>query len=647
MATFNVNDTARRVQYTSSGQSSHTFNFQVNAISETQVHKNDTLLTEATHYNTSLNADGTGTITFTSGNIPTSGDIITIIGDQPLSRTGVYSTGQVITPAALETDFDNVVIRQQQLKEITDRSVQLKPTTPRAVTGTGTSGPIYFPYDATASNNADKVITYDSNGTSLILGPTTSGLTTLASISTEVQALGAIASNITTAAGIASNITTVAGLSTQITNLSGVSASDLTAVANIGGTVLGNVSGAATAINAVNTNLAAINTVNSNSTNINTVSAANTSITNVNNALANINQVASNLSAVNDFAGIYLGAASSNPTTDPDGSALDGGELFFDTSSNQLKVYSSSSGWQNAGSSINGTSARFTFTISGTPTTVSGNDDAGTALSYSPNFIDVYLNGVKQVNGTDVTVTSGNSLVFASALANGDTVDCVAFGTFNVANIAASAITSGTLGSARGGTGKTTSDLSGQAGKALVVNSSQNGFDLANTSSAEIYGFKKSFTASTLNRTVTVVSVGGSNKYFIDGVQQDTLELLEGNTYVFTYPSGHPFKFSTTSDGSHGGGSEYTTGVTHNSSTQVTIVVATSAPTLYYYCSSHSGMGGQANTPIASPNTLQIVTTGGGADNIDAATYDSFDDVIFASTGFTFSLSNGRLIANI
>ena len=59
MATFNVNDTARRVQYTSSGQSSHTFNFQVNAISETQVHKNDTLLTEATHYNTSLNADGT------------------------------------------------------------------------------------------------------------------------------------------------------------------------------------------------------------------------------------------------------------------------------------------------------------------------------------------------------------------------------------------------------------------------------------------------------------------------------------------------------------------------------------------------------------------------------------------------------------
>jgi hypothetical protein len=645
MATFNINAVDRRIQYTSTGQTAFNFSFQVNASSELQVYINDVLKSETTHYSVSLNTDGTGTVTF--GSATTAGEIITIIGDQPLSRTTVFQTGQTNNPTTLETEFDNVLIRQQQLKELTDRSIQLKVTTPRTVTGSGTSGPLQFPYDATVSNNADKVIAYDSNGTSLILGPTTTGLTTLAGISTEVQALAGIASNITTAAGIASNITTVAGLSTQITNLSGVSASDLTTVAGIGGTVLGNVSGAVTAINAVNSNLVAINAVNSNSTNINTVSAANTNITNVNNALANINQVASNLSAISDFAGIYLGAQSSNPTQDPDGSALDGGELFFDTSSNQLKVYSSSSGWQNAGSSINGTSARFTFTISGTPTTVSGNDDAGTALSYSPNFIDVYLNGVKQVNGTDVTVTSGNSLVFASALAANDVVDCVAFGTFNVANIAASAITSGTLGSARGGTGKTTSDLSGQAGKALVVNSSQNGFDLANTSSAEIYGFKKSFTASTLNRTVTVVSVGGSNKYFIDGVQQDTLELLEGNTYVFTYPSGHPFKFSTTSDGSHGGGSEYTTGVTHNSSTQVTIVVATGAPTLYYYCSSHSGMGGQANTPIASPNTLQVITTGGGADNIDAATYDSFDDVIFASTGFTFSLSNGRLIANV
>ena len=606
MATFNINDVARRVQYTSTGQTAFNFSFQVNASSELQVYVNDVVKAETTHYSVSLNTDGTGTVTFNSAT--TAGEIITIIGDQPLSRTTVFQTGQTNNPTTLETEFDNVLIRQQQLKEITDRSIQLKPSTTRTVTGSGTSGPLQFPFDATASNNADKVIAYDSNGTSLILGPTTAGLTTLSTISTEVQALAGIASDITSAAGISSNITTVAGLSTQITNLSGVSASDLTTVANIGGTVLGNVSG----------------------------------------AVANINQVASNLTAISDFAGIYLGAQSSNPTQDPDGSALDGGELYFSTVDNQLKVYSSSSGWQNAGSAINGTSARFTFTISGTPTTVSGNDDAGNALSYSPNFMDVYLNGTKMVNGTDVTITSGNSIVFASALTNGDVVDCVAFGTFSVANIAASAITSGTLGAARGGTGKTTSDLSGQAGKALVVNTAQNGFDLANTSSAEVYGFNLGFTASTVNYTVTVASYGGGNKFHILGIPQNTLELMEGNTYVFSYPSAHPFALSTTSDGSHGGGSEYTTGVTRDSSANtLTYVVPTGAPQLYYYCTNHSGMGGTANTPAAVNNQVQVTTTNAGADNIDAATYAAFDDVIFASTGFTFSVSDGNLIATI
>ena len=105
--------------------------------------------------------------------------------------------------------------------------------------------------------------------------------------------------------------------------------------------------------------------------------------------------------------------------------------------------------------------------------------------------------------------------------------------------------------------------------------------------------------------TVTVVSTGSGNKYFIDGVQQETVTLAEGYTYRFdtsdSSVSSHPFRFSTTSDGTHEGGSEYTTGVTTNGTpgsadayTQIT--VAASAPTLYYYCTNHSGMGGQANT---------------------------------------------------
>jgi hypothetical protein len=113
-------------------------------------------------------------------------------------------------------------------------------------------------------------------------------------------------------------------------------------------------------------------------------------------------------------------------------------------------------------------------------------------------------------------------------------------------------------------------------------------------------------TAPSQTYTVKVVSDSG-NKYRFDdfGTSAVTLDLQEGGTYTFDQSdssnSGHPLRFSTTSDGSHGGGSEYTTGVTTtgtpgSSGAQTVITVAASAPTLYYYCTSHSGMGGQANT---------------------------------------------------
>ena len=90
-----------------------------------------------------------------------------------------------------------------------------------------------------------------------------------------------------------------------------------------------------------------------------------------------------------------------------------------------------------------------------------------------------------------------------------------------------------------------------------------------------------------------VVGAGTGNRYFIDGVQQKTLVVKAGQTYKFSYPSAHPFKFSTTANGTHAGGNEYTSGVTVGTN-EITISMpnSSSVTTLYYYCSAHSGMGG-------------------------------------------------------
>jgi len=127
-------------------------------------------------------------------------------------------------------------------------------------------------------------------------------------------------------------------------------------------------------------------------------------------------------------------------------------------------------------------------------------------------------------------------------------------------------------------------------------------------------------TASTTTYTVTVASkTGGGNAFYIDGVEAPVLTLNEGDSYIFNLSdntvSSHPFYLSTTSDGSHNSGSVYTSGVTfkingssvtqsayasgYSSATTraLEITVAIGAPTLYYYCSSHPGMGNSINTP--------------------------------------------------
>ena len=156
------------------------------------------------------------------------------------------------------------------------------------------------------------------------------------------------------------------------------------------------------------------------------------------------------------------------------------------------------------------------------------------------------------------------------------------------------------------------------------------------------WNWKAGTSAPSNTYVVKVVSDSG-NKYRFDdfGTSAITLELQEGGTFTFDQSdnsnSGHPLRFSTTANGTHGGGTEYTTGVTTNGTpgqagAYTRITVAAGAPTLYYYCTQHSGMGGQANTGslfgftnvkgatqcVVSPNTtagFSIITHAGTGGN--------------------------------
>jgi hypothetical protein len=151
-----------------------------------------------------------------------------------------------------------------------------------------------------------------------------------------------------------------------------------------------------------------------------------TSETNAGNSATAAATSATNAAASYDsFDDRYLGAKSSAPALDNDGDALIAGALYFNTTTDIMYVYGGS-GWQAAGSSVNGTSSRNTYTATAGQTTF--------ASTYDPGYVDVYLNGVKLIVGTDFTATSGTSIVLTTGAAVGDTVDIVAYGTFVVAD---------------------------------------------------------------------------------------------------------------------------------------------------------------------------------------------------------------------
>lgn len=82
-----------------------------------------------------------------------------------------------------------------------------------------------------------------------------------------------------------------------------------------------------------------------------------------------------------------------------------------------------------------GVRQRYYFTATGGETSISGADDNSKTLIFSDGeYIDVYLNGVLLVAGTDYVTTTTNTISSLAALSASDIVEVVVYDVFSVAN---------------------------------------------------------------------------------------------------------------------------------------------------------------------------------------------------------------------
>lgn len=121
----------------------------------------------------------------------------------------------------------------------------------------------------------------------------------------------------------------------------------------------------------------------------------------------------------------YLGASDTEPTTSLDGSALDVGEVYFNTTFNSMRVWNGTE-FQDSFTPATVTANRWVKTIGvGTFNSLSGDDDNSISLIYTPGAEEVYLNGVKLLRGLDYIATDGLNITNMETLITGSIVEVV------------------------------------------------------------------------------------------------------------------------------------------------------------------------------------------------------------------------------
>ena len=473
MADYNINAVTRRVVFTgSAGLGPYAFTFEILDDDDLAVYFNTTKLTKTTDYTVTINANGTGSVSVivnVGGNIPATpdaNDTIIILGARDIERVTDFVTAGDLLASSLNQQLDSLTIFDQQVAEEQKRSLQAPVFDPAHVDDGGTLDMTlpakdtrkgkYLAFNSTTGNpeagaSSDDVAT---------LADITDDIATLADIedgtdaTDAIQTVAGISANVTTVAGVSANVTTVAGISANVTTVAGDSA-DIQAVAADAadiGTVASNISD----VNTAATNITDIQNASTNAATATTKAAeAATSATNAATSATNASTSATNAatsataaaasqtaaaasaasaaSAFDNFDDTYLGSKTSNPTVDNDGDPLTQGDLYFNSTANEMRVYDGAN-WIAATSAGGVSLILYEYTATAGQTTFSGSDDNSATLSYTADNLQVVMNGIV-LDPSDFTATNGTSVVLASGAALNDIVNIYAFKSFTTADM--------------------------------------------------------------------------------------------------------------------------------------------------------------------------------------------------------------------
>jgi len=272
-----------------------------------------------------------------------------------------------------------------------------------------------------ASTSASNASTSASNASSSASAASTSASNASTSASNASTSATNAANSATTAAGHASTASTQATNAANSASSASTSASNASSSASAASTSASNASSSASAASTSASNAAssasAASTSASNASS--SASAASSSATTASNAAtaAQAAQTAAE-SAYDSFDDRYLGAKSSNPTVDNDGSALITGAIYFNTVAAEMRVWTGSA-WQAQAASPDTLSERsFAATAGQTSYTFSG--------GYRIGYTFVWVNGVL-LDAADIVATNGTTITFNSALQLNDEVRILSF----------------------------------------------------------------------------------------------------------------------------------------------------------------------------------------------------------------------------